>query len=516
MILLQVSDGTTTKYFCDIQSRLVNGESHGYELDGQFYEPGIRNQTNINLSLNGNFGSINQSYIRIKRDLVNTLTKDELTADVWLWDEKTASSKFKVFSGVIALREKNSVEYTYQIKQNNGNLDADLLSAAPDLKQVDTESSTFNDGRVYPYMFGYIKYATPLLLAVTCATGCGGQYHSDGETTAMYDGGQDVNYSQSGTTATKTGTSPVYEITTDINSTSASSGSATTNPDLTITNRTIYDTTAPTTTDYTLYQGDIWVKTDTEESFVWNGSNWNQQAADSTAPAINRNIIVNTSGGGIRAGKSSVNDTTNAGWALELDGTDAEMFLSNAGFTKGIRWDGSTLTLRGTQATDGIGIFRDDPSTPDVMTIVGGYVKLGSIGTRIIAETDIEKDGSLSIYEWSTLAAAWSRSISLNNTDVSNLKSNFTNQTNNATAIKGSDLATSGGKAIQGISTHNIGGEFQGGASDIRLIGSASAPSGAIAGAIYYNTTDKKLYLHDGAGWRIIFSAESDGSLKVN
>lgn len=325
MILLQISDGTTTLHLCDIDSRLIGGkENTGYELDGQFYTPAITNQTNINLGLNGNFGSINQSYIRIRRKIVKDLTKDELTAAIWLWDEKSTSSKFKVFSGVIALREKNSLEYTYQVRQTNGGLDADLLTAAPDFEQVfysysvDTATSgtntitvgedisppqssgtltiggdtysytsfgssvftlssnltetytddllivnntkTYDEERVYPYMFGYLRNTTLLVLAATCVSGCGGAHYSDGETTALQDGGQDVNYTQIGTTVTKTGTAPVYEITADVDATSGSAGSATTEtdtkPNQPITNENFQNTVEVSGTNYLAYVTD--------------------------------------------------------------------------------------------------------------------------------------------------------------------------------------------------------------------------------------------------------------------
>ena len=517
MILLQISDGTTTKYLCDINSALVETKTTGYELDSQFYEPGITNQTNINLGLNGNFGSINQSYIKIDRELVYGMTKDELTASIWLWDEKSTSSKFKVFSGVVALREKNSIEYTYQIRQSNGNLDADLLSAAPDLKTLIGDTSTFNDGRVYPYYFGYLKYVTPLMLAKS--TG-GGVYYSEGEVAKMHDGGQSVRFTQSTTEVTKTTTKSVYEITLDIDSSSASAGSDTTSPSLVIQNTTFYSSTAPATSTHTLKDGDIWVDTDTQEIFVWNGSNWNQKIGDTTSNAINRNITVNTSGGGIRAGKSSVNDTTNAGWAIEIDGSTPEMFLSNANFERGLRWDGTRMETRGVILN-----INGTATTATRITILGAYISDQSgVSSSNRLNYSITEDGQLHQYIWTDPPGAptekWYEITSIGqstflgdytNAFFGNLEMAIYGDTN-LTDIGVVSLGKDTGIVAQGTLSASVGGNFSGSGAgvkcngssdgDIVLVGASSDPSGPTAGAIYYNTSTGKFRGFNGTIWQ--------------
>jgi hypothetical protein len=95
----------------------------------------------------------------------------------------------------------------------------------------------YNKGRVMPLNFGVVKYVSSFALFLTCTTGCGGVYSSDGKTLATYDEGIDVNYTQ-GASATHivynptSGQAPVYNAYQDIDASATTSASVATIPDV--------------------------------------------------------------------------------------------------------------------------------------------------------------------------------------------------------------------------------------------------------------------------------------------
>jgi len=225
MIFVKIDDGSNTLYCCDTKSKLVGSE--GYEKDSQFYYPALLNQPKFSQK-GKNWIKISNTTIQIDRELAQVFTDEEVDVTVWLWDEGSATSKFKIFEGVGIRGKFDSVVYNYRLEETDHNLKDDLLSAAPDLKVLIGDSSTFNDDRLFPYFFGYIKYATTLLLATSTS---GGVYYSEGECLGLFDGGQSVNFSQSTTQVTKSSALPVYPVTIDIDSISASTGSETSERD---------------------------------------------------------------------------------------------------------------------------------------------------------------------------------------------------------------------------------------------------------------------------------------------
>ncbi|MCK5616953.1 tail fiber domain-containing protein [Candidatus Pacearchaeota archaeon] len=298
MIFVHLTDGSNDLYCCDTKSKLIGSE--GYEKDGQFYYPALLNQPKFSQK-GKNWVSISNVSIQVDRELAQVFTAEEVDVIVWLWDEGSTTSKFKIFEGVGIRGKFDSVQYTYRLEETDHNLKDDLLSLAPDFKLIDSESTTFDEERKYPMYFGYVKQIVPLALAAACVAGCGGTHDSGGgEATALYDGGQDVNYTQSGDTIIKTGASPVYSVTADLDATSASAGSVTTEPTLEIATRTFTETWAnrPTTSDTTLYEGDVlYVSDQDNKQYRWDGSTWGAAVsapddADNTTTQVNAGVVV--------------------------------------------------------------------------------------------------------------------------------------------------------------------------------------------------------------------------------
>ena len=256
MILCKLTSGTTL-YCCDSKNKKVGNQ--GYELDGQFYKPSLLNQPKISFRGN-NWIEPATITLQIDREEAMSFTGEELAVEIWLWDERSTSSKFKVFTGVGILGSYDSLVYEYKLRVSDYNLQDDLLDSAPNLEQVgyyytittatsgtntvtvgediappqstgtltidnDTYSytgyatgvftlssnltstytgyitinntKTYDEGRVMLKNFGYVKHIAPLLLAVNVvATGCSTAEAVDGNNTARYDGGQNTNYEQ--------------------------------------------------------------------------------------------------------------------------------------------------------------------------------------------------------------------------------------------------------------------------------------------------------------------------------
>jgi len=227
MILLTISDGTLTKQLVDTNSK-KSSKSSGYN-DGTFYIPDIDNLTSLSFSARP-IGIMQTASVKIDIETAKLFDGNELTASVEIWDE--VNPKISVFSGLAILIQKNRDAFTYSLR-NEKTLQTDLLSIAPDLKTIDSETSTYSDGRVYPMTFGRVKFITPLILALSCVSGCGNALYSDGETLGVYDGGLSTNFTQATSTVKRDTTQPVYPLTQDINGGSTGTGSVTTDDEVT-------------------------------------------------------------------------------------------------------------------------------------------------------------------------------------------------------------------------------------------------------------------------------------------
>ncbi len=208
-------------YICDSNSKLVNGQ--GYEKDGQYYYPALLNQPSFS-ARGKNLIEMGGAIIEIDQEFASRFSSDEIDCIVWLWNEEASDNKFMILDGKALLNKYDSFSYTYRVEEQDYGLNDDLLSAAPDLKNLIGDSDTFVNNRVYPMHFGYLKYITPFKLANNTQSGV---WYSDGKTTKMFDGGRNVNYSQSTNEVTKTGSKAIYEITLDVDASSASTGSDT-------------------------------------------------------------------------------------------------------------------------------------------------------------------------------------------------------------------------------------------------------------------------------------------------
>jgi hypothetical protein len=201
MILLTIN----SKYYW-------TNERTGWEWNNKFYEPHIKSYTDIAFKADPIL-KLSSGQVTIMPSKAYLL-EYENDVSISLTDK---SKTVTVFTGKMVLIEKGTNGYVYQFREVLDTLKVDLLQQAPDLKDLDTDTDTFNDERSYPMVLGAVKYVVPLALSVGCFTGCGGEYHADGTTEDLYDGGVGVNYTQTGSTINKTNGSPIYEVTADIN-----------------------------------------------------------------------------------------------------------------------------------------------------------------------------------------------------------------------------------------------------------------------------------------------------------
>lgn len=243
MILLTLTSGSITKRLCNKTEK----SKGGYDNGSYFFAPEITSFSDVDFE-GLPFVSVRAGNITCEYKEVASLTAEEVTATLQIWDEYTETSPITVFEGkalrtdiVIEEDEKfrESVFVTYRLRTDMDELETDLLSSAYDLKQVNTDATTYNDGRILPMNFGYVKYAAGFLLAVTCSTGCGGVYSSDGKTVKAYDGGLEGNYTQGASSSEvvynpTTGRAPVYGLSQDIIAGDATSASVTTKGDIAI------------------------------------------------------------------------------------------------------------------------------------------------------------------------------------------------------------------------------------------------------------------------------------------
>lgn len=230
MILMSITDSVSTFYVHNIDANILEresaygNESGGWEIDGQFYEPSLIVSPAIGFSGEALSKPTGREFV-IKSELGTQLSTNELDITVYVWDERSSSSKILYLIGKANLASYNSFSYTYEIALNKRTLQNDLLSAAPDIKSVDTDTATYNDGRVYPIAFGYVKHSPFYQLAIN-GTGYSTQGYANGEATEIFEAGQAINYSQTSTTLEIT-YPPVYGLTVDIDGNSGSVGNAT-------------------------------------------------------------------------------------------------------------------------------------------------------------------------------------------------------------------------------------------------------------------------------------------------
>lgn len=241
MILLTLTSGGTTVRLCNKTEK----SKGGYDNGSYFFAPEITQMGDVDFE-GMPFVSVRTGNITCEYKEVANLTAEEVTATLQIWDEYEDTSFITVFEGKalrtdITVEEdekfRESVFVTYRLRTDLDELETDLLSSAYDLKQVNTDATTYSDGRILPMNFGYVKYAAGFLLAVTCSTGCGGVYSSDGKTLKVYDGGLEGNYTQA-TSATEivynptSGRAPIYGLTQDIEAGNTASASVTGNADV--------------------------------------------------------------------------------------------------------------------------------------------------------------------------------------------------------------------------------------------------------------------------------------------
>lgn len=511
MILCKLTSGTTL-YCCDSKNKKVGNQ--GYELDGQFYKPSLLNQPKISFRGN-NWIEPATVTLQIDREEAKNFTGEEITVEIWLWDERATSTKFKVFTGVGILGSYNSLSYEYKLRTNDYGLQDDLLTTAPDFKAVDSETTTYDEKRVYPMNFGYIKHLAPLALAATCVAGCGGTYHSDGKTTAMYDGGQEVNYSQSGDTATKTGPAAVYDITTDVDGTSASAGSASGNDDvipvqaaLTVDNTVIKETVSGI--NYIAYQ--------TKDNKI-------QFALDEDGNSI--------FGGVVKVYNYDETRLTLIGGKI-LDASLSTRYPGGADIVENslvyvYYWNGSAW-VKG--VSFGVPLKYQYSYNADKTILVSYYQDLTSTSTRYPAQSDFASNsGYKRIYEWQSTQWVQIGSSSYDYSDEYTRTSEFENFNDGGMGMSGTanggllgaipSVGVQGeadnGIGVRGNSANYLGGLFNGGTGvGISVLGDGGhikfdgsnpgLPSlSSLDRVLHWDQTTNKLQAWDGTTWHALW-----------
>lgn len=392
MVFAEITDGVTTVYLVDVDSKLVDGELGGFEHSGQYYKPGLEKVTNFDFE-GSPFVSLRSGSFEVDYSLISGLSGDELSCVIYLWDEYADTSRFKVFDGkifktdVIGVEQFKDAEFTkvrYRLRTDLTELSADLLATAPDLKQVDTDATTYNDGRVYPMTFGYVKYITPLALAVEVAAGGGGTWYSEKECTAMHDAGINVQYSQSGTTVTKTGVNPVYGITIDSRADSGANGSDISSlvPSLPSAVYRQASGSDPSSTNV-MFVGDEWFKTDTGARVWWDGTAWTSVDPDYSSIA------------GTKPPGNADNTNANPQDYSWVTGTKPPADADN------------TATVSGAGGLIHV-VANGSNSTATRLTTIGGTAPATELTTSKRLTFTATLDGQTHFYEWNdTTDAGW-------------------------------------------------------------------------------------------------------------
>ena len=133
MILATITGNGQTFNVCDKASKKAG--NNGYNDGSTFYYPAILNQPTFSLGGNSIIEPKNIT-LRLDRSIVSALGSAEITITIYLWNESDSSAKFLFMNGTGQRATYNSLEYVYDIEPSKFGLDADMLSAAPDMKQV--------------------------------------------------------------------------------------------------------------------------------------------------------------------------------------------------------------------------------------------------------------------------------------------------------------------------------------------------------------------------------------------
>ena len=417
MVFAEITDGVTTVYLVDVDSKLVNGELGGYEYSGQYYKPGLEKVTNFDFE-GSPFVSLRSGSFEVDYSLISGLSGDELSCVIYLWDEYADTSRFKVFDGkifktdVIGVEQFKDAEFTkvrYRLRTDLTELSADLLTSAPDLKQVDTDATTYNDGRVYPMTFGYVKYITPLALAVEVAAGGGGQWYSEKECTDMYDAGINVQYLQSGTTVTKTGVNPVYGITIDARADSSANGSDSSSKSVRGSTKTFRQASAPSAAAELLIEGDEWIDSDNANArYRWDGSSWvsvvDGTIATAQSTADGKNTIYRQTTeppSGMNTGDIWI-DTDDNNKTYQYSGlawVDVSTDYGNVAGTKPPSDADNTVSVAGGGSLIHI-VANGSNSTATRLTVIGGTAPSSGLTSTTRLTFTSTLDGQTHFYKW--------------------------------------------------------------------------------------------------------------------
>jgi len=443
MILATITGNGQTFNVCDKASKRAG--NNGYNDGSKFYYPAILNQPTFSLGGNSIIEPKNIT-LKLDRDIVSALGSAEITITIYLWNESDNSAKFLFMNGTGQRATYNSLEYVYDIEPSKFGLDADMLSVAPDMKQVsllldgahtvgdttievlsntvtnaqaflsasgtlwisgdtytynsvsgDTitlstgltrnyadkclilDNVTSSDERVYPMYFGFLKYAIPLQLAVSCLSGCGGSFYIDGEVKDAYDESADINYTQVEGNLTKDGSAVKFKLTADVDATSSTDGTASGVTEYVGANKVIRLATAPSAIDYDLISGDIWVDTSVSGANIrkeWNGSAWVASFDDRSDKGLDASGV---SVGGVSTPNTTIPTTS----------------------TGGIVTQGSKQILIDLSTT-----------TPAECITFNAPIKSGSVTTQSVRASDLDTiDGRVYFYNWES--GSWRKRASI-------------------------------------------------------------------------------------------------------
>ena len=515
MVLLQLTDGISTVYI----SNTSKNYPAGYDYGGNFYAPEITQASDISFE-GAPFVSVRTGKITCEYKEVEVLTTNEVDATLYIWDEELDTVPINVFTGK-ALRtdetvkdDKNfleSVYVIYYLRTDIDELSADLLSAAPDLKQVDTDATTYNDNRVLPINFGYIKYANAFQLAVTCAAGCGGKYSSDGKTITVTENGLDSNFTQGAgddyiVYNPTTGQPPVYQLTQDIDSTATTASSVTAEPTVIPPQAalTIDNVVIPESVDGTDYISYV-VDTNNEKTF----------SIDQDGNTFQRGISLSANGTNSTATRLTIIGGTAPSSGLTTS-TRLDFTSTEDGQTHFYTWN--TSTNAGWVETASVGVKNSGSdsfifyATTDTALRTCYYGKSTSSASVV---------GALATGGGDAVNGTTQQTSGYGIHGICTVSNGVAIYGNGATAVKGYSESVPGigvhgisnvnlgiGIKGEGVGTTSIGGEFTGNAGSIKL---TPQDGGAVTGTpseglIIINNNSgwmsgKGLYRHDGTNW---------------
>ena len=328
------------------------------------------------------------------------------------------------------------------------------MAVAPDEKQLSTDPDLFTQNRVFPQTFGFVHHVPKFLLAVACASGCGGELYSDGKTVQVYDAGLETNFTQAGTTTTKTN-SVVHGITTSIDGEDSGNGIETTKQEPIISTRTFSQSSEPLLSQFTLMQNDVWYDTNNNnkmylfnestgqwvdttityngisgtkpnidadrtasnpQSYSWVTGSKPDINADHTSSQMNSSVTISSNGGALKAGKTAYHSpdssTQPAGFFLGRSSTINESYglpvLDIGNDRNWLKWTGSDIAINGNMLS-----FNGTKTNATRLKISGAKITNDTSSSSDRYSFDVIEDGQDHYYSLNTSTFKWDHLLSL-------------------------------------------------------------------------------------------------------